>query len=255
MMAMLGFSVGPAFGGYLAQTHGLQAPFVVCSMGMLSASVFAAMLPETRRKGQVVSKESPFQQWAKFIQRPPLQGITAVSMCNGIVQGASPVTVVLYASETLGMSPAELGLMFTAQVVTMAAATPLLSKMSDGLSNRLAVLLPSVLLGSFALVGQSACTTMNEFVGLGVVGSLGSAGIMTNMSAFVMDHTKTEERAQALAMRSMSSDLGVLVGACSMGVVSTYMGIPFAMQTAACVQGAAAVFCALRTGSQKKGPK
>ena len=48
--ALLGFAVGPAIGGVLAESFGLHAPFIACATGMgLAASAAYATLPETMR--------------------------------------------------------------------------------------------------------------------------------------------------------------------------------------------------------------
>ena len=48
--ALLGFAVGPAIGGVLAESFGLHAPFIACATGMgLAASAAYVTLPETMR--------------------------------------------------------------------------------------------------------------------------------------------------------------------------------------------------------------
>lgn len=47
--ALLGFAIGPALGGVLAEALGLNLPFVACAAGLLAASASAAaLLPETK---------------------------------------------------------------------------------------------------------------------------------------------------------------------------------------------------------------
>ena len=49
--ALLGFAIGPAIGGGLAQYMGLHLPFVACAGGLFASSIAsAALLPETREE-------------------------------------------------------------------------------------------------------------------------------------------------------------------------------------------------------------
>lgn len=252
LTAIFGFSVGPAVGGFLAQGHGLQTPFFVCAGGMALASLSAAMmLPETQRAIPDSNKKqaSTLQQWMHLMQRPALQGIISNVFMSGFAQGAAPVSTVLFASEILGMSPATIGLMFTAQVIGMGICVQPATRLSDNLAKqdkRLQVMLPGMAIGAVALAMQSFCGTVETFVACGVLASMGNAFVMPNVSAFIMDNTSPDERAQALAMQRMSQDVGLLIGASCMGLAATHIGVPFAMQATATLQVCATVFCGVR---------
>jgi MFS family permease len=114
--ALLGFAMGPALGGFVAEAHGLRAPFLLTSAGMFASSLAAAaFLPETMRRGEGGGREEGAgEQWAALGKMPAMQAINSVTFMTGVAQGASPVTSILFATETLMMSPAELGVMFTA---------------------------------------------------------------------------------------------------------------------------------------------
>lgn len=256
--ALIGFSLGPALGGFLGQQYGLQSPFFVCSAGMaLAALSSVVLLPETQRSVQPAKgavQQSIREQWTRLLSRPELQGIMGLMVFQGFAQGAGPVTSILVASEHLGMSPTAIGGLFTANVVVMAATMPFVARLSDRTPNRLRLIVPGVLINCAAFALQASCTAPEHFFALGLVGALGSAFVMPNVSAYVIDCTAAQERAQALAMRQMAQDLGVLVGASLMGVVSSMVGAPLAMQIAAGVQAAAAGFCAARAGMGPKRP-
>lgn len=256
MTAIMGFAAGPALGGLLAQSYGLQAPFFVCAGGMTLASLSAlAQLPETKRE-TIGAKEglSTVQQWRKLMGRPALQGIIAQVVSSGFANGAAPVSVVLFASEILNMSPSMIGLMFTAQVLAMGVCIQPATKLSDKVaamksSSRLRVMMPGMLTSAFALSLQSQCWTPEMFIGAGVLASMGNAFVMPNVSAYIMDNTKQDERAQALAMQRMAQDVGLLMGASSMGLVASTYGVATAMVTTATLQATAAIFCAVRSGA------
>lgn len=111
--ALLGFAVGPALGGTVAEMYGIHVPFFICAAGMATGSVSALVfLPETLRRksgtaadnGEVKKVLPAWQQWRDMIKMAPIQGINGVTFMMGVLQGASPVTGILYATEVLEMS-------------------------------------------------------------------------------------------------------------------------------------------------------
>eukprot|EP00397_Hematodinium_sp_SG-2012_P036435 GEMP01039335.1.p1 GENE.GEMP01039335.1~~GEMP01039335.1.p1 ORF type:complete len:380 (+),score=73.53 GEMP01039335.1:637-1776(+) len=252
MSGYFGFSIGPAIGGLLASVTSLQTPALFCSAGMLTTSGFAYLfLPETvhtkagnnnkARAGSLV-----LDQWLRFLRVPELQGINVANLFSGWAQGAAPVTGILLASETLHMSPAAIGLYFTSCVFAMAICTPIVTRMSDKLDNRLRLIVPGLVLHSAALGLQSVALTPEWFYALGIIGALGHSLVVPNLSIYVIEHSKPYERAQALAKLRMSGDVGALLGVGAMAFVASNLGIPVAMQISALLQCAAAVFCASR---------
>lgn len=271
--ALLGFAMGPAVGGFIAETYSLHAPFLVTATGMGLASLSAlALLPETRRRElhKRVAKESTSQKvdgnknitsvpqmWKQLFRIQSMQGISAVAFMSGMLQGAGPVTTILFATETLNMSPGELGIMFCFQILAMSVMIQPATALSDRYRNttcRSVLILPGLVVSAAILAVQPFSTTMWEFAGLGALRAICDAMfVMPNVTPFIMDTTTQEQRAQALAIRNMSQDVGILVGATSLGALSQFSSVPTAMFTAAGLQAVATLFFYNRTqGSRKK---
>ena len=263
--ALMGFAIGPALGGVLAQSLGLHLPFVVCAAGLVAASGSAAMLlPETKalahgrggpaapsgaagegegRRGEVTT--------AELLSRPALQGLAAVVFMNGFSQGAMPVTFVLYATEALSMSSAAVGGMLTLNVLLMVLISAPATKISDRLVSRKSIMVPALLANAVCTGLQPLAATPLAFSAIVASGAVTSAVSMPSISPLYLDSVSTDERAKALAMRQMAQDVGTLVGASAMGAMASTYGIPAAMVTVATLQGTAAVYFAVRV----PGPK
>lgn len=260
IMAVIGFGCGPVLGGFLAEFYGLASPFVACSMGMgMAAMTSLVALPETltgrlAEKAQT-EREPNSKQWARFVRRPQLQSITAVAAMMGFGNGATPVTTILMAAEILGMGPGMIGTFFAVHTCSVGLAAPLVTKLSDKTPNRMRLIAPGLGVVSLAVYAQSMCTTLEPFMLLSVVGGIGFAAVTPNVTPYIIDHTIRSERAQALAMRSMAQDIGTLMGACTMGIVSTTFGAPFAMKVVAMCQGLSVLLCIARGGLQRTKPK
>ena len=259
--ALMGFAIGPALGGVLAQSFGLHLPFVACAAGLVAASGSAAyLLPETghlvagrggkgaqAQQGDASSEGAPRKvSRAALLSRPALQGLGAVVFMNGFSQGAMPVTFVLYATEALQMSSGAVGGMLTLNVLMMVLISAPATQLSDRLVSRKSIMVPALLLNAASTMVQPLAATPLAFAAIVGSGALTSAVSMPSISPLYLDHVDAEERATALAMRQMAQDVGTLVGASSMGAMAVAYGIPSAMVTVATLQGAAALFFALR---------
>lgn len=261
--ALVGFAIGPAVGGFIAETYSYHAPFVVTAFGMGCASISAlTFLPETlRRKGigkasEKANTESASKQWLELLRLKPIQGISAVAFMSGALQGASPVTAILFATETLGMSPGELGVMFTVQVLGMSIMIKPATALSDRYRNKMCrsvLMLPGLVTSAAILAVQPFCTSVLPFAGLGMLRAIGDAlCVMPNVTPFIMDNTAENQRAQALAMRNMSQDCGILLGATSMGALAQLTNVPTAMFATAGLQAATTAFFFLRTQQSRR---
>lgn len=214
------------------------------------------MVKSTTEEEDKINASVP-KMWRQLFRLQSIQGISAVALMSGVIQGAGPVTTILFATETLGMSPGELGIMFCVQILAMSVMIQPATALSDryrGTTCRSVLILPGLVASAVILAVQPFSTTMWEFAGLGALRAVSEAMcVMPNVTPFIMDATTQEQRAQALAIRNMSQDVGILLGATSLGALSQFTTVPTAMFTAAGLQAVAAIFFFNRTqGSRRK---
>mgnify|MGYP002639071969 CR=1 FL=1 len=132
--------VGPAVGGWLAETYGMRTSFVIAGVGSALCSIGYTFLPETLRRkhaavdeaaavggaggadGASTTKRKSLREhgraWLKDV-RPILasgnqQGLIFLSIIPALRWSCFTTVVALHASETIGAGPQEIGLMFTA---------------------------------------------------------------------------------------------------------------------------------------------
>lgn len=258
--ALIGFAVGPAVGGVLAQHLGLGLPFVVCASGLgASCVVGAILLPETLHEATARVEAAAARQpkpeapsvW-QLLSRPSLQGLGATVLTNGIGQGAMPITLVLYAAESVGMTSAAIGGMLTANVLLMVLASVPASRLSDGVADRRSVMIPALLASAAFLAAQPLAASPAQFAALVGLAGFSASMSMPSVSPLILDYTQPHERTRALAMRQMVQDGGALLGAGGAGVVASAYGIPAAIELVAGLQVGSAVFFALR-GTRSRG--
>ncbi|EOD11617.1 hypothetical protein EMIHUDRAFT_214474 [Emiliania huxleyi CCMP1516] len=209
--ALIGFAVGPAVGGVLAQHLGFSLPFAACATGLL---------------GSFREASQPFPT------------------------GAFPVTLVLFATENVGMDSASVGGMLTANVALMVLLTAPATRLSDAARSRKSIMVPALAAAAVCTGLQSLAATPWSYAALVGLGGSASAFSMPSISPIILDSVAEEERARALAGRQMVQDSGALLGASGMGLVASVLGIPAAMQTVAALQLASVAIFALRVPSR-----
>ncbi len=99
MTALLGISLGPVLGGFLASSYGVQAPFyVVSAMLATSSAALWATCPETLGQQAPATGDggTVLAQWRDIGSVPKLQGLFAASMSQGIREGGMQVTSMLF---------------------------------------------------------------------------------------------------------------------------------------------------------------
>jgi|TARA_B110000208_G_scaffold35233_1_gene46571 MFS family permease len=143
--------------------------------------------------------------------------------------------------------------MYSVCVLAMALVVKPVTMLSDRLGDRRMLLLPGLYGSALALSMQPMCETVIPYAALAVCGSLAGALTMPNVTPFILDHVRAEERADALAMRNVGQDGGTLVGAATMGLVASLAGVPVAMGATAALQaGAATLFLVLSVPKQEE---
>ena len=255
--ALLGFALGPAFAGIIGDAYGLSNAFFLCAAGMAAASASAIIfLPETQLPASlrasaavaapaVAGADAPsapedaaaaaakeaavWRQWRRLLAVPNLQALYVSAFSTGMTHGSFPVSIV-FMNETLGMSPSHVGGYFATCVISMAITTPLFSKLADRAASRKHVMAPGMAAAALAAAAQPFCTTASQFIAVGVCGAVSNAAVMPNLAAFIMDNSPEEERAQALALRLVANDLGMVVGASTMGLLAFQTDVPTAVR-------------------------
>jgi MFS family permease len=187
--------------------------------------------------------------WAKLLARPRLQAIQGVVFTSGVSQGAGGVVGILFMTERLGLGPREVGLVFTANVLTLVAASSWATRVSDRARDRARVMLPGRCTMAASAAAAPFCATPEPYVALGVVAAIGNSFVMPNVSPVILDNVSEPERAQALAVRNVCQDTGMLVGAGASGLLAHAVGVPSAMLAVAATQATTTLFFAVRSGA------
>lgn len=241
--------VGPAVGGWLAETYGMRNSFFIVSAGAAMCSLGYTRLPETLKKGHKVSTSEDqgnlsslsfasvrvhFDRWLDDI-RPLLasgnqQALVAMSAVPALRFSCFSTVVTHFATATIGAGTQDIGFMFTALAASQGIATPLGSYLADKVTGaKFPLVLPAGLISCVSFASLSMASSLEHFLVAMAVQGVCAGFTVPSMGAFRIEVTPQEKRGQALSLeRQLGSAIGLL-GPISLGLLSDCAGAPAAI--------------------------
>eukprot|EP00300_Choanocystis_sp_HF-7_P010862 c17187_g1_i1.p1 GENE.c17187_g1_i1~~c17187_g1_i1.p1 ORF type:complete len:465 (-),score=80.21 c17187_g1_i1:112-1506(-) len=254
-----GMMIGPAIGGYVADSFGLRAPFLVVGVAVAAAAANNWLrLAETRvivphsgpQKTMYERCKTHIQvacsQWLVLLKEKNVRSCVVLHGTFWMAASGSQFTLLpLLVTQNFAMSLSEIGGLFA----LMAGMNVLFSQPAAFLSDRYGrklTMIPGAVMSAGSLLALSAVQTPTQLVGLLVVWGVGNSFFGTGAVSYVADVTSSENRAQALALLRSAGDFGLMVGAGFAGLLADLVGIPFSLAMNSTLLLCSAVYFALR---------
>ena len=256
----VGVAVGPGIGGLLADSYGLDVPFlVVGATGVLTAIYATFRLPETRdlAVAELEATDSdgppPLRPW-QFVTSRRFLLIGLVTATVFMTRAGTRGTLVpLHADEALGWGPGEVGVVFTVTgIMTLFTLMPA-AWASDNIGRRNVILFSGLTAGAGALI-IGAADGVTAFVVGNIVMTLGTGTAGPAPAAYVADIAPPHMRGMGIAMYRSAGDVGFLAAPPLLGLLSEATSLGTGMVvSAALVAGASVVFLVGSRGDPAAG--
>jgi MFS family permease len=263
---LFGTAIGPGIGGLVAEWYGLRAPFHVVGVAALSATVYAwRRLPETRHlaEAQVAAAAAeaaatadaapadapadpdrrPRAAWRRVLRSPDFLAVSLVTTAIFFTRTAGRQTLLpLLGDERLGLSPGQLGGLFTAMaLVNLALIAP--SAMAADRFGRKWTIVPSGVAVACSLVLLAAAPGAIAFVGASLLLAVGTGIVGPAPAAYAADVVPAESRGAGMGLYRSAGDIGFLVGPPLLGAIADATSLGWGLvANAALMAGAAGVF-------------
>ncbi len=212
----LGFPTGLVVGGILADTHGYDVAFAVAGMaGLLAAVVAVLVLPDVSPDVEA----SALRELPGIVSADPR--IAAVGTVNFVVRflfaGVLLSTAVLYADEydiTIGLfsSTGVSGVIMAISVLGASAATVLVGRYSDALSNRALVTIPALVVLAAGFVLMAVHPTLAGVVTAVALIGVGVGGSNPPLMAYLGDISPADDVGKLGGVYNVFGDLGSTLG-------------------------------------------
>jgi DHA1 family multidrug resistance protein-like MFS transporter len=186
---MVGFIVGPALGGFLAQFLGIRVPFILAAVATLVTLLFVFLVvrePE-RKTIRDTGPKIPIRELISRAQR--CYGILGMAMfANMFAMGILEVAFLLDAVVNLGVQPYEIGSFFGVIGVTMIVGNVGFGKLSD-IRGRKWLIVVGALIGAISMGMFIFAQTTIDLLLAGIVLSIGMSMRGPAIQALIADVT------------------------------------------------------------------
>jgi DHA1 family multidrug resistance protein-like MFS transporter len=186
---MVGFIIGPALGGFLAQFLGIRMPFIFAAAATLITMIFLYVLvQEPVRK--TIKGSMPKVRIRDVISRARLcYGILGIAMfANMFAMGILEVAFMLDAVINLGVEPYEIGIFFGVIGITMMIGSVAFGKLSD-IKGRKWLIVIGAMIGALSMIMFIFANNAIDLLTAGVVLSIGMSMRGPAIQALIADVT------------------------------------------------------------------
>jgi len=241
--------VGPAIGGFLAESYGLQNSFLIAGCGAALCSFGYTFLPETLKKVEPVQvpvsvdKEQESESWSfqtEFAQwredtKPLLsnhnqQALIAQACAWPLRFSCFSVVVALHAMNTIAAGPSQIGIMYTVMALSHGMSMPIGSYLADKADGAKKALIVPAGLASAAAFGSLAFATCPEHYYAAMAMQGVAAGFaQPALGAFTAEVTPANKRGQAMSFQRQAGDAIALVGPVGLGLLADFSSCPTAI--------------------------
>lgn len=250
---LVGISVGPILGGFVAKHFGLSAPFHFYASGLLVSTVIAYVVMREERvpldpstdPSPVAARKRPLDSLRAarplFRDRRYMTALFATLVGWWTISGPAQVVGPLFADLELGLAPQKIGLAVSMLAVGEIFVLIFAGKASDRYGRR-AVLIPSLVVTALATaaMGQIEGTPALYFPLMVAIGA-GIAAGSTASGGLLADSLPKGGSGAAVGVNQMAGDLGYLVAP----VATLWVAEHFSFETAYVFGAIPAVLCIL----------
>ena len=246
----LGITMGPAAGGLVAEVFGLRAPFFAVGIVSLISGVWAFFrVPETRPSpedagdgsrpvGAQAGALAQEGRWSKysFLKSRDFILIGLVFLATFFTRGGAQFTLLpLKAADDLGLSPGQIGAIFTIPPVLGFLLLPFVGSVSDRFGRKTTIV-PGLLIVSAAMIVLGISPVLALYVAGMALYGLGNGIEGPTPVAYVGDISPRARQSIAQGVSRSFGDLALLAAPPLMGLAADSYGA-----TAALVANGAAV--------------
>ncbi len=241
---LIGRFLAPLLGGLLILGYGFKTVYLFCGAFGIIAFLLLLWLPDnhadtSRRPDGASDWKRILRELKELFANVP---IVATSLCDAaqyFAFGAVETFFPLYAIEK-GMNAGQVGILFSAQILTIAFTKPLMGKVSDKYGRRGSIII-GLVLGSVAVGCIPLASNLMIFGLVLAVFGLSMAIVTASTAAMVADLSRKRAYGSSMGLLSSIMDVGHASGPVVAGIVVASWGYGISFTLVACVTLVAAL--------------
>jgi len=215
-VTMVGRMMAPVTGGFLLTVGSFSSVYAACAVG----GVIAFVLSFTLENQPKPTESTHVRENVKaLLKSRTIMTTNVVEACQYFAFGGFETFLPLYA-RSVGINPAEIGIIFSLQLMVTLLTKPTMGKLSDTIG-RSPVILSGLLFGATSLVTIPFIDNFGFLAAAAALFGLGLASVTASTSALVSDLCKGSY-GSALGILSMIMDVGHMSGPIVTGVLIAF---------------------------------
>jgi DHA1 family multidrug resistance protein-like MFS transporter len=226
-MLLLGSIFGPTFGGILAHTYDIRAPFFAYAILTGFGVVPTLILPKLNNSGNasnLVGGEI-LHDMRKVLSTPSFLLVTfAVFTMFFLRTGVRSTLVPLFAANNLGMGEIDIGIVLTVGGITTALTMTPMGSISDRIGRKIPLALCLVLTAVVTVLIPLSTDLLTLSIALGVYGAV--IGFSGPSAAYITDVSPQDKLEISMGLYRMISDFGFVVGPILLGFLADLTATP-----------------------------
>jgi MFS transporter, DHA1 family, multidrug resistance protein len=223
---MVGRFVAPFVGGLLIFGNDFRWVYLADGLAGVLALAAAISLPVSTRTSASL-KEALGRQRGKYagdiafvFKHPGILATSGIEAVQYFAYGCVETFLPVYLKEKMGYSTWQIGILFTAQILSATLTKPIMGKLSDKYG-RLPMISSGLALGGLATGLLLFSNNYIEFIIVIAIFGLGLATVTASTSALVADLSQNYSRGGAMGILSSIMDVGQSAGPIVTGVLIT----------------------------------
>ena len=212
----IALGVGPLLGGVLTENFGMTVTFATMScLGFLSLLLTVLLLPESRAKQAVDKARISFRA---MLSSGMIQGLFGYRMTLEAGWGAYIGFISILAGVHLGLSASQIGILLTANILLSSVMMILFGRIADKV-NKKGMIVVSGLVTAASLAAMPLAGGFWSLLALNIFAGIVGAAEYPPASALVITEGRRFGMGSTVAVMTMSTSLGMVIGPLMGGVI------------------------------------
>ena len=258
---LIGRFIAPTVGGVIisllvfSPPLSLKAVYIVCAIAGIITFVLAwripnPVTPHKKNPQDKIDGEEIWKFFKKVISHKPILITSLIEACMLFSYGTFETFLPLFLVEK-GHSAYEIGIFFSAQIITLAMTKPFMGKFSDK-HGRKPQIIAGTFLGAVCLGALPLCEGFLFLLIISILFGLSLSIVTSATSAYIADLSKKELYGSSMGLLGTIMDMGYTTGPLISGIVAHQLSVEISFLAASAIVAFTGIYFMILLGMKEE---
>jgi len=203
-----------------------KAVYLVCGIAGIISFVFILRLPSPTEQVKIRKTHKEILEPLKAVLTDKIILLTCVIEASILFAYGTFETFLPLYSKSIGLTAYEIGILLSAQIITLALTKPLMGRFSDKHGRKPQILFGTIM-GSFCIGSFFFFKAFIALLAISILFGLCLSIVTSATSAFIADLSKQSTRGSAMGTLGSIMDIGHTAGPIIAGMIASQFGIGY----------------------------